>query len=111
MCTERNYKEGATEENFLMRNQESLRACPICTSSAGGAAEGVIGMGFKFCGSRQLSRIPTCCTQETVHLGAQNFFVEYSRWRISGVYCVNGIPGYPRCCEHQCTKPSSQMYK
>jgi hypothetical protein len=80
---------------------------PICTKSAGGD----IGIGFKFCGSRQLSSIPICCTQDTVHRGPQNFSVKYSRWRISGVYFANGIPGYPRCCEHQCTNPSSQMYK
>src|SRR5713101_5860745 len=66
---------------------------------------------LRFGGSRQLSSIPTCCTQETVQRGAQNFLVEYSRCRISGVYCANGIPGYPRCCEHQCTSPSSQIYK
>src|SRR5690242_10535923 len=95
----------------VSRNQESPRACPICTSSSCGVAGGVIGIGLKFCRSRQLSSIPTCCTQETVHRGAQNFLVEYSRWRISGVYCDNGIPGYPRCCEHQCTRPSSQIYR
>src|SRR5882672_6204505 len=85
-------------------------SCPICTSSGCGAG-GVIGIGFKFCGPRQLSNMPTCCTQETVHRAAQNFSVKYSRCRISGVYCASGIPGYPRCCEHQCTSPSSQMYK
>ena len=47
----------------------------------------------------------------TVQRGAQNFSVEYSWCRISGEYCANGIPGYPRCCEHQCTRPFSQMYK
>ena len=99
-------------ENYTKRtakNQESPRPCPICTSCAGGDA-GVIGIGFRFCGSRQLSKIPTCCTHETVHRAAQNFSVKYSRCRISGVYCASGIPGYPRCCEHQCTSPSSQMY-
>src|SRR5437660_8302123 len=96
-------------ETQLHVNQESLRTCPICTSSACGDAGAIIGIGCRFCGSRQLSSIPTCCTQETVHRGAQNFLVEYSLWRISGVYCAKGIPGYPRCCEHQCTRPSSQM--
>src|SRR5205814_5135214 len=93
------------------QDQESPRPCPICTSSSCAVAGGVIGIGLRFCGSRQLSSIPTCCTHETVHRGAQNFLVEYSRCRISGVYCDNGIPGYPRCCEHQCTRPSSQIYR
>src|SRR5712692_2457057 len=90
---------------------ESARTCPICTSSACGVAGGVIGMGFRVCGARQLSRMPTCCTQDTVHFGAQNFSVKYSLCRISGVYSASGIPGYPRCCEHQCTSPSSQTYR
>src|SRR5262249_404115 len=58
---------------------------PICTSSLAGAGAGAIGTGLSVCGSRQLSRIPTCCTQETVHRGPQNLSVRYSRWRISGV--------------------------
>src|SRR6266853_5674525 len=110
MCTERKYKDAYTYCS-VAGNQESPRACPICTSSSCGVAGGVIGKGFRSRGSRQLSSIPTCGTHETVHRGAQNFLVEYSRWRISGVYCASGIPGYPRCCEHQCTSPSSQMYK
>jgi hypothetical protein len=106
-------KKGAYHERPFLRFVKSLLPYffipyfPICTKSAGGD----IGIGFKFCGSRQLSSIPICCTQDTVHRGPQNFSVEYSRWRISGVYFANGIPGYPRCCEHQCTRPSSQMYK
>src|SRR5438445_7243492 len=108
MCAERNYKDGNNLRQTI-RIQESLRTCPICTNSACGVAGGVMGVGFRFCGSRQLSKIPTCCTHETVHRGAQNFLVEYSRCRISGVYCASGIPGYPRCCEHQCTSPSSQI--
>src|SRR5260370_2510137 len=110
MCAETNYKE-SNSSDLNVQNHESPRTCPICTSSACGPAGGVIGIGFRFCGSRQLSSIPTCCTHETVQRGAQNFFVEYSRWRISGVYCASGIPGYPRCCEHQCTSPSSHMYR
>src|SRR6266403_4903645 len=89
-----------------------LRSVPICTKSCdtdGGG--GGIGIGFFVCGSRQLSSIAICCTHETVHRGAQYLSVEYSCRRISGVYCASGIPGYPRCCEHQCTKPSSQTYK
>ena len=34
-----------------------------------------MGIGFSVCGARQLSNIPTCCTQETVQRGAQNFSV------------------------------------
>lgn len=64
---------------------------PIRTSSL--ALAGAVGIGFKFCGSRQLSRMPTCCTQETVQRGPQNLSVKYSRWRISGVYCDSGIAG------------------
>src|SRR6266850_1736327 len=95
--------------NQLMWNQESPRPCPICTSCGCGAGGAGGAIGFRFCGPRQLSNIPTCCTQETVHRAAQNFSVKYSRCRISGVYSASGIPGYPRCCEHQCTSPSSQM--
>lgn len=32
-------------------------------------------IGFKVCSARQLSRIPTCCTQLTVHLGAHPLWV------------------------------------
>ena len=84
---------------------------PICTNSLAGVGAGAIGMGFKVCGPRQLSKIPTCCTHETVHRGPQNLSVKYSRCRISGVYWESGMPGYPRCWEHQCTSPSSQTYK
>src|SRR5580704_12119826 len=91
-------------------HQESPRAEPICTK-CGGSGTGPKASGFSVCLPRQLSSIATCCTQETVHLGAQYFAVEYSRCRISGVYSANGIPGYPRCCEHQCTSPSSHTYK
>ncbi len=98
-----------TEKSPVVENQSYRRPDPICTNSS--TAPGSIGIGFKFCGPRQLSSIPTCCTQDTVHRGAQNFSVEYSRCRISGEYCASGIPGYPRCCEHQCTNPNSQMYK
>ena len=28
---------------------------------------------------------------------------------ILGGCTASGIPGYPRCCEHQCTRPSSQI--
>ncbi len=69
---------------------------PIFTSSGCGpdcGIGGVIGMGFKCCGARQLSSMPTCCTHETVHIGAQNLVVKNSRRRISGVYCSSGIPG------------------
>src|SRR5882672_5667580 len=93
-----------------MRAQLALRLDPICTKSPGTGGGGM-GIGFFVCGSRQLSSIATCCTQETVQRGPQYLSVRYSRSRISGVYCARGIPGYPRCCEHQCTKPSSQMYK
>jgi hypothetical protein len=44
------------------------RCGPICTNSGG-----AIGFGFNVCFPRQLSNIPTCCTQDTVHFGAQNF--------------------------------------
>ena len=63
----------------------------ICTRSLfAGAA---IGIGCKVCGDRQLSRIPTCCTQLTVQRDAHPLCVEYSRWRLSAVYCASGIPG------------------
>src|SRR5207245_7113913 len=62
------------QENARDSNQESLPAVSICTSS-GACAGGVIGIGFSVCGARQLSSMPTCCTQETVHIGAQNFSV------------------------------------
>src|ERR1700682_5541642 len=70
-----------------------------CTSDSeedGGAASG-----FNVCGPRQLSTTAICWTQETVHRGAQCFFVKYSRRRSSAVYFSSGTPGYPRCCEHQ----------
>jgi len=57
-----------------LSNQDSPRAGPICTNSGCGSG-GVVGIGFSVCGARQLSSIPTCCTQETVHFGAQNFEV------------------------------------
>ena len=63
----------------------------ICTKSLFAGA--TIGMGCRVCGDRQLSKIPTCCTQLTVHRGAHPLCVRYSRWRISSVYCANGIPG------------------
>ena len=58
---------------------------PICTKLLAAAGAGAIGLGFSVCGSRQLSRMPTCCTHETVHRGPQNLSVRYSRRRISGV--------------------------
>src|SRR5579859_3672302 len=63
----------------------------ICTRSLFPGA--TTGMGCSVCGERQLSRIPTCCTQLTVQRGAHPLCVEYSRWRLSAVYCARGIPG------------------
>jgi hypothetical protein len=51
---------------------------PIWTSG-GCTGGGDIDIGLRVCGARQLSRIPTCCTQDTVQRGAQNFSVENSR--------------------------------
>jgi hypothetical protein len=53
----------------------------------------------KVWGERQESMAATWCTQDTVQRGAQPFFVKNSRWRCSSVYCISGMPGYPRCCE------------
>jgi hypothetical protein len=36
--------------------------------------------------------MPTCCTQDTVHLGMQNFSVEYS----DGVFLANIAPAESR---------------
>ena len=58
----------------------TLRSAPDRSSPAPPS-----GIGFSVCGDRQLSRIPTCCTQLTVHRGAQPLCVRYSRWRISAV--------------------------
>src|SRR5262249_18320154 len=87
-----------------------FRLEPIWTRSFATGGGGM-GIGFLVCGSRQLSSMAICCTQETVQRGPQNLSVRYSCARISGVYWASGIPGEPRCCEHQCTSPSSQMYK
>jgi hypothetical protein len=46
---------------------------PICTSCAAATGAGAIGFGFNVCFPRQLSKIPTCCTHDTVHFGAQYF--------------------------------------
>src|ERR1700722_11240427 len=47
---------------------------PICTNCAPAATGGGdIGFGFNVCFPRPLSSIPTCCTHDTVHFGAQNF--------------------------------------
>src|SRR6266481_4618825 len=75
MCAERKYKKGHGSDQTI-QTQESPRTCAICTNSACGVAGGTIGIGWRFCGSRQLSRMPTCCTHETVHRAAQNFLVE-----------------------------------
>src|ERR1700740_1454116 len=56
-------------------NQESPREGPICTSPGCSTGGDVIGMGFSVCGARQLSSMPTCWTQETVHFAAQNLAV------------------------------------
>src|SRR6202007_2983310 len=79
----------------------------ICTSSFFASTAS----GCKLCPARQLSSIPTCCTQLTVHLGAHPLCVKNSRCRLSAVYSSSGTPGYPRCCEHQCTSPCSQIYR
>jgi hypothetical protein len=66
----------------LNRSRGLAAYFPICTKLPAGA----IGLGLSDCGSRQLSNIPTCCTQDTVQRGPQDFSVKYSRRRISGVY-------------------------
>src|SRR5262249_27878377 len=111
----RRAQPGAGRTPLLLAPQQGKSAFPsyfpICTSSLTGVDGGAVGMGFRVCGSRQLSRIPTCCTHDTVQRGPQYLSVKYSRCRISGVYRESGIPGYPRCCEHQCSIPSSHTYK
>src|ERR1700704_5166590 len=81
-------------ESFV--TSHGFSSCTSSSEDGGGAATG-----FSVCGPRQLSTTAICCTQETVHRGAQCFFVKYSRRRSSAVYFSSGIPGYPRCCEHQ----------
>src|SRR6202011_2550602 len=78
-----------------------------CTSDS--EEDGGEATGFSVCGPRQLSTTAICWTHETVQRGAQCFLVKYSRRRSSAVYFSSGMPGYPRCCEHQWTNPSSQM--
>jgi len=46
---------------------------PICTNCPAATGGGAIGFGFNVCFPRQLSNIPTCCTHDTVHFGAQYF--------------------------------------
>jgi hypothetical protein len=58
--------------------------------------------GFIVC-SPAVIKIATCCTQLTVHIGAQLLCVKNSA--ASSPLLANGIPGYPHCCEHQCAKP------
>ena len=66
----------------------SYRNCTSDSGEDGGAATG-----FSVCGPRQLSTTAICCTQETVHSGAQCFFVKYSRRKSSVEYFSRGMPG------------------
>src|ERR1700688_3238897 len=61
------------------------------TSDSG--EDGGVATGFSVCGPRQLSTTAICCTQETVHSGAQCFFVKYSRRKSWAVYFSRGMPG------------------
>src|SRR5208283_5773682 len=72
---------------------------PICTRSPFASGTGWA-WGCNVCFARQLSNIPTCCTQLTVHRGAHPLCVANSRCLISAVYFTSGTPGEPRCCEH-----------
>src|SRR5262249_39934439 len=80
VCAWKENRRKETARNLPVAQKTSyelFRADPICTN-CGCTGGGAMGSGFRFCGSRQLSSIPTCCTQDTVHFGPQNLSVKYS---------------------------------